>query len=1094
MPSVEELLNSDEQDEQIETYAEENEELVIDTETRTINIPASETLFGVKGDKNIERKYFRCPKVVGDNVDLSKHLIYIAYVYTESNSGSIFPTVGIQPYHCDDVAVDGDDITFSWKLSDNVFQSAGFIVFKMYAKEKEDSPYTVFNTTPAIGTVLYTIGDGVESVVSEHPDIINQLIAKMESVQEIATPEAMQGYVNAYLEENPVFVSVDETLTKEGEAADAKVTGEEINSKAKKSGWNPEKIIGTDAVGNMIDMDVSQIDIKNLVFKSEDGKKYSVSVDNDGNVDVERQYEVSTDGLVLNLEVVNGIVTDKVSGEQYPSIDVLDNLFKCSNSNFPSFPIQMTDGTGYTIEIGYYIPDDQKGYLYGILAFGARTFLKIDRIRNDEEETYTKSLSFYPGQYVQSSLTFIHNLKSRLSLKNGIWDKNRIVPVGFRNDGVSGKLNIFYETGINKTGLDLGTSYSITRFGGNYNTLAQYIRVYNRYITDDEYENNIKASLSKASIFQLLGTVANGYAGLGSPLAFYRNSDNELIMLDTEMGEGEHTVFVGDDSTTYTNTMLPEVTKDYETSVEGIDFLHIPEYIYTDEVYSITAFPYPHTGDNLGDDFLMEYSVDETDICDCVNGIIIPKKEGSVTIHATMINTDFSVNGTMQIKERPVHKNKCIIPENYSDGVNSLIGTPIQTLKAMISAIDKAVSEGYDYICFSKGVYHIVPIKKEVNYTFPSDVTVDFGGSELFIDDNEFMISDAGGYTLFSLNGCHNTQLMNLTVYGERYNNTENAENYYSANVLFIDITKCDHCKIENIVEYSPCGMNIIHTSNAYNYNFGTDRKGKFFADDFSFGKLNDIGVMEESNDHICTQDYINVGLNSEEYPFYKIGMMGTRYYSTISSRWIEVYWFNANKDFLEKQRCFQFDCYKIPENGVYVKLCYPGTTLPTGAYGERQTVLDMFPFEEAYFTTIKDVKIFNPHAGAIIYTGGYACIIDKCYSDNSVLTGMRWAVDYEDGVMNQRHNIIKNSIIYGLVVMVYGYCNAYFNNYISTLKINNDGCACKIINNIINNVNIHNKENCLYIGNVYQKQTLNENNGGNYYMSENTPKTNWIY
>lgn len=182
----------------------DNPVCVIDAETRTINIPEGEVLFGVKGDKNIERKYFRCPKIVGDNVDLSKHLIYIAYVYTESNSGSIFPTVGIQPYHCDDVEVDGDDITFSWKLSENVFQSAGFIVFKMYAKEKEDSPYTVFNTAPAIGTVLYTIGDGVESIVSENPDIINQLIAKMESVQEIATPEAMQNYVNAYLTKNPV--------------------------------------------------------------------------------------------------------------------------------------------------------------------------------------------------------------------------------------------------------------------------------------------------------------------------------------------------------------------------------------------------------------------------------------------------------------------------------------------------------------------------------------------------------------------------------------------------------------------------------------------------------------------------------------------------------------------------------------------------------------------------------------------------------------------------------------------------------------------------------------------------------------------------
>ena len=205
MATTEELLAQLESNP--EMYAsDESQELVIDAETRTINIPASETLFGVKGDKNIERKYFRCPRIVGDNVDLSTHLIYIAYVYTDSNSGSIFPSIGIQPYHCDDVEIDGDNITFSWQLSDHVFQSAGFIAFKMYAKEKEDSPYTVFNTAPAIGTVLHTIDDGVESVVSEYPDIINQLLAEMENVEQIATPEAMQEYVNQYLTENPVEV------------------------------------------------------------------------------------------------------------------------------------------------------------------------------------------------------------------------------------------------------------------------------------------------------------------------------------------------------------------------------------------------------------------------------------------------------------------------------------------------------------------------------------------------------------------------------------------------------------------------------------------------------------------------------------------------------------------------------------------------------------------------------------------------------------------------------------------------------------------------------------------------------------------------
>lgn len=254
MATTEELLAQLENNP--EMYAsDESQELVIDTETRTINIPASETLFGVKGDKNIERKYFRCPRIVGDNVDLSTHLIYIAYVYTESNSGSIFPTIGIQPYHCDDVEVDGDDITFSWKLSDHVFQSAGFIAFKMYAKEKEDSPYTVFNTAPAIGTVLYTIGDGEESVVSEYPDIINQLLAEMESVQEIATPEAMQGYVNDYFAENPPSgVEVDTTLTQSGKAADAKATGDELAKRivAPEEEGTEGQVLTKDADGNNV--------------------------------------------------------------------------------------------------------------------------------------------------------------------------------------------------------------------------------------------------------------------------------------------------------------------------------------------------------------------------------------------------------------------------------------------------------------------------------------------------------------------------------------------------------------------------------------------------------------------------------------------------------------------------------------------------------------------------------------------------------------------------------------------------------------------------------------------------------------------------
>ena len=183
MASTEEVLKALQNAKITTLAATEPEELVIDAESRTITVPSSERLFGVTGDMNIERKYFRCPKIVGDNVDLSTHQIFIAYVYTETESGSIFPSIGVAPYHCEDVEVDGEDITFSWKLTGNVFKNPGFILFKMYAKRTETDPNTVFNTTPAIGTVLATIPDGTEEIVEEHPDVIAQIFDRLDALE-----------------------------------------------------------------------------------------------------------------------------------------------------------------------------------------------------------------------------------------------------------------------------------------------------------------------------------------------------------------------------------------------------------------------------------------------------------------------------------------------------------------------------------------------------------------------------------------------------------------------------------------------------------------------------------------------------------------------------------------------------------------------------------------------------------------------------------------------------------------------------------------------------------------------------------------------
>lgn len=187
-----------------------NDIITIDSETRKINVPDSESVFGVETDMDVERKYFRCPRVVGDNIDLSAHKIYIVYVTAKDVNGTFLPDLVNGKYWCEDVSVEGDYITFSWRLSGNVLSKSGIIAFKVLAKTTDGSvEKTRWNTSPAYCTVLMTVPDG-DNIEEQYPDIVTQLLERMDAVEAIATPEAMHRYVEEYLEEHPVAAGATE--------------------------------------------------------------------------------------------------------------------------------------------------------------------------------------------------------------------------------------------------------------------------------------------------------------------------------------------------------------------------------------------------------------------------------------------------------------------------------------------------------------------------------------------------------------------------------------------------------------------------------------------------------------------------------------------------------------------------------------------------------------------------------------------------------------------------------------------------------------------------------------------------------------------
>lgn len=146
--------------------------LVINPDTRVINVGSS-LLLGVETDNDAERIKFQCPKIVGDNLDLSQYHIYIHYQNAKGETGK---------YLCEDVEDAGENITFSWLLSQKVTIFKGVTKFLVCAK-KTDAETIVWNTTLASGNVLEGL-DVDEDIVQQNDDVIEQILLRLERIED----------------------------------------------------------------------------------------------------------------------------------------------------------------------------------------------------------------------------------------------------------------------------------------------------------------------------------------------------------------------------------------------------------------------------------------------------------------------------------------------------------------------------------------------------------------------------------------------------------------------------------------------------------------------------------------------------------------------------------------------------------------------------------------------------------------------------------------------------------------------------------------------------------------------------------------------
>ena len=162
-----------------------HEFLEINPEKRLITIPESEQLFGVYGENKVEIKYFKCPRIILNDIDLYECYIFINYISASGKIGYI---------QADTVVLDETEnyIIFTWELTRNVFDenTDADIYFSISAKQYLEDKEPVFFTRKAKGNLYETVY-AEEQITEQYADIILQLLAEMDGVKQIATPEAI---------------------------------------------------------------------------------------------------------------------------------------------------------------------------------------------------------------------------------------------------------------------------------------------------------------------------------------------------------------------------------------------------------------------------------------------------------------------------------------------------------------------------------------------------------------------------------------------------------------------------------------------------------------------------------------------------------------------------------------------------------------------------------------------------------------------------------------------------------------------------------------------------------------------------------------
>lgn len=835
-----------------------------------------------------------------------------------------------------------------------------------------------------------------------------------------------------------------------------------------------------------------------------DGKKYSIAIDVNGNVSADRIYEISTDGLLCDIQIVDGAVVDTTGNVDTSGFVVTDDYFVGDSPMYGAARgTNIIDGHSLGSRTIIFLADLDEAHhtIFGNAdtMYGLRWGKKATS-NSDSFTTFSKILA--PVQEFRNADNLAYDIYSKANITKDplvISDYNDmffVLSVDTENSKYFAGWNEFLGDEISYDYANYPALTSIRLFKGATNDIAKFKRViiYDRALTKDEV-NELREKIMLLYYTQWYNstTFVQGMTGLGSPSAYQvRSSERVPEFIDTPIESGEQTITINGEDRTFINVDPTDPTIDDDMSyVEALYWLNPIESLNVGDMYNIEAMVYPY---NITENsYNVEYVSSNPSVIECYYGVLIAKKAGSATITAKASGTEITCTLDITVSEvENVVENFFKVSEQFIYKGNQLIGGDgVNTLKAIVGAIEQASANGYNGVVFPKMDYHVKPYKKDVICYVPSDFTVDFNGSTLYVEDNDFCHStnsrpdkSVNPYTMFSFSGfkvkgedgnqiedkyymsCKNSVVKNLDYYGERrlMSDLGYTERDYGEQVkAFAFSSGAYNCKIENINFYDSVGFNIATTTNSFDQWSGTGLDGAVRGcvrySDFILGKLDETGLTASENGDWYHTDFLKLGYNYSDNPtgskdmkYYKVGKMDVATSYGLNTRWYDIYWFDENKNLIEyRTHQMTLESYLLPENAVYFKV---NARFPSGAptssnEGKVDTphVIRVWPSVDPDRCYIRNCKFYNPHASAISMTGGTNFVLSDIFAENGHSPLGVWSIDYEDGWQAMRHNINYRIICTGILTMPGGHNTATLHSVINTARSGPETEAVKYIN-----------------------------------------------